>query len=255
MYCYDYNIDYEKELEEIMQVKQNKIGTATVVTEILPKGKVIPNTTINPTSITIHQTGNVGASAVNNHNYMKNCNKNGDRIASWHFTVDDKFIYQAVDTNKMAYHAGCSQGNKTSIGIEICMFNDPAQQLKAYKNAIELVKILMTNHGFNINQVKRHYDWTKKHCPAWLIENKYGYNWAWFKGQISNNSVTSVNNLTGLVKINTASLNVRSGPGTNYKVVTTVKQGEVFTITQTQGNWGKLKSGAGWINLKYTLNV
>ena len=64
-----------------------------------------------------------------------------------------------------------------------------------------------------------------------------------------------MNNLTGLVKINTEVLNVRSGPSTNYKVVTTVKRGEVYTIVQTQGNWGKLKSGAGWLNLKYTLNV
>ena len=63
-----------------------KIGHATVTVDILAKGHVIPDTKIVPTSITIHNTGNIGAPAKNNHNYMKNLNKNGGRSASWHFT-------------------------------------------------------------------------------------------------------------------------------------------------------------------------
>lgn len=68
------------------RLNESTIGSAKVVVDILPKGKVIPNIKINPTSITIHNTGNIGAPAKNNHNYMKNCNNNGSRIASWHFT-------------------------------------------------------------------------------------------------------------------------------------------------------------------------
>lgn len=51
------------------------------------------------------------------------------------------------------------------------------------------------------------------------------------------------------VKIICDELNVRSGPATTYKINRTVKKGEVFTITATTGNWGQLKSGAGWINI------
>lgn len=54
------------------------------------------------------------------------------------------------------------------------------------------------------------------------------------------------------VKITADTLNVRTGPGTNYPVSTTVKKGEVYTIVETNGEWGKLKSGAGWISLAYT---
>jgi N-acetylmuramoyl-L-alanine amidase len=57
------------------------------------------------------------------------------------------------------------------------------------------------------------------------------------------------------VKINTAVLNVREGAGVKYKVKTTVKKNEVYTIVETKGNWGKLKSGAGWISLAYTKKV
>lgn len=53
------------------------------------------------------------------------------------------------------------------------------------------------------------------------------------------------------VKITTSSLNVRDGAGTSYKVNTTVRKGEIYTIVAEKGNWGKLKSGAGWISLKY----
>ena len=53
------------------RLNEYKIGTAIVVVDILPKGKVIPNTKITPTSICFHQTGNVDASAKANHNYMK----------------------------------------------------------------------------------------------------------------------------------------------------------------------------------------
>lgn len=54
---------------------------------------------------------------------------------------------------------------------------------------------------------------------------------------------------TGVYKILVSSLNVRSGPGTEHKKVTQVKKGEAFTITEISGNWGKLKSGKGWINI------
>lgn len=57
------------------------------------------------------------------------------------------------------------------------------------------------------------------------------------------------------VKITADVLNVRAGAGTNYKVATTVKKNGVYTIVEEKNGWGKLKSGAGWISLKYTKKV
>ena len=228
------------------------IGNAKVIVDILPGGKVIPNTKITPTSITIHQTGNVNAPAKNNHNYMKNCNKNGERIASWCFTVDDKEIYQAQPTNYKCYHAGTTVGNNTSISIEICMFNDANRQLQAYKNAIELVKILMTYHNFNTDKVKRHKDWSGKHCPAWLIEGKFGYTWDWFKKQLSTQSTiqpTEDVSVPFLATIIVDELNIRKDANFNSEVVGVVKKGGVYTIVEVKNGLGKLASGAGWISI------
>lgn len=55
------------------------------------------------------------------------------------------------------------------------------------------------------------------------------------------------------VMINTASLNVRKGPGVLYGKVTTVKKGEVYTIVAEKNGWGQLKSKIGWIKLSYTV--
>lgn len=59
------------------------------------------------------------------------------------------------------------------------------------------------------------------------------------------------------VKVTTDVLNVRSGAGTNYKVTTKVKKNEVYTIVEEKGNWGRLKSGAGYISLnpKYVKKI
>ena len=57
------------------------------------------------------------------------------------------------------------------------------------------------------------------------------------------------------VKVTCDVLNIRSGPGTSYDIVGSVNKGDVYTIVETQDNWGKLKSGAGWICLDYTEKV
>ena len=59
-------------------------------------------------------------------------------------------------------------------------------------------------------------------------------------------------NTSFTVKINTAVLNVRREPNVSSAITTTVRSGQVFTIVEERNGWGKLKSGAGWINLKYT---
>lgn len=53
------------------------------------------------------------------------------------------------------------------------------------------------------------------------------------------------------VKILHGALNIRQGPGTNYPIVGVIRDRGVYTIVETNGTWGKLKSGKGWISLGY----
>lgn len=53
------------------------------------------------------------------------------------------------------------------------------------------------------------------------------------------------------VRVTSQALNVRSGPGTKYEINTVIRNKGIYTIVETSGSWGKLKSGAGWISLNY----
>lgn len=57
------------------------------------------------------------------------------------------------------------------------------------------------------------------------------------------------------VKVTCDCLNIRKGPGTTYKTVGQITDKGTYTIVETKGKWGKLKSGAGWIYLSYTKKV
>ena len=58
------------------------------------------------------------------------------------------------------------------------------------------------------------------------------------------------------VRVTTSVLNIRSGPSSvKYKVVGKITDKGIYTIIETKGNWGRLKSKAGWICLSYTKKV
>ena len=54
-------------------------------------------------------------------------------------------------------------------------------------------------------------------------------------------------------------LNIRSGAGASYPVAGTIREPEgkkkQYTIVEEMNGWGRLMSGAGWINLSYTRKV
>lgn len=85
-------------------------------------------------------------------------------------------------------------------------------------------------------------------CPGPYLKSKFPY----IASEVNKRLGAEATPEPFIVQITASSLNVRKGPGTSYAVAQTVRKGQVFTIVQQQGGWGKLKSGAGWISLKYT---
>ena len=85
-------------------------------------------------------------------------------------------------------------------------------------------------------------------CPGPYLKSKFPY----IASEVNKRLGAEAAPEPFIVQITASSLNVRKGPGTSYAVAQTVSKGQSFTIVQQQGGWGKLKSGAGWISLKYT---
>lgn len=224
-----------------------KIGDATVIsTDLLKAGHAIPYVSYKPTSITIHETDCPDVNAKTIYKSLSNANIDTTRAkASFQITVDADNIRQCVNVLRTCWHAGDAIGNKTSIGIEICQYSkNKEKQKKAYQNTVELVKILKSELG--ITKVYRHYDWTKKNCPSYLLNKKYsGLTWDWFKGQLVKKTTTETTTSREAWKNgdynckvrSTANLNARKGRGTNNPIIYTIPKGTKFEIGYVYNNW------------------
>lgn len=122
--------------------------------------------------IVIHETDNYGthANARSHHQYIhENCWK---EQKSWHFTVDDTEIWHHLPNHEVAYHAGDSSwkegGNRNGIGIELCV-NSGGDFDQTMQNAAQLTAYLLRKYDLDINDVKKHQDFSGKICPQTII--------------------------------------------------------------------------------------
>lgn len=129
---------------------------------------------MKPKYITIHNTAN-DASANNEIQYMIN---NTNQV-SYHFAVDDKEVVQGIPTDRNAWHCGDGngQGNRSSIGVEICYSKSGGERYKkAEALAIKFVAQLLKEHGWGIDRVKKHQDWSGKYCPHRILsEDRWNF--------------------------------------------------------------------------------
>lgn len=151
--------------------------------------------------------------------------------------VYEKLIALCVDI--------CRRNGKTKL----LWFNDKNTALNYSPKSNEMV---LTVHRWFAN----------KSCPGdWLysrlgdVANRVtaqlsGSSGGGASSEGNTGSGSAGNYKTGLYKVNVGDLNIRKGPGTNYGVNGVITDKGTYTITEIQnGSWGKLKSGAGWINV------
>ena len=70
-----------------------------------------------------------------------------------------------------------------------------------------------------------------------------------------NTTPSTPTNSSYQIKVTSNALNIRRGPGTNYSIMGCITDYGVYTIVEVSNNWGRLKSGLGWICLDYTKKV
>lgn len=180
------------------------------------------------------------------------------------------------------HNAGVNGGN--GGGTVVFYYSSKAEretQAKSLYNEIVKKTGLVGNRASKVVK-KYYYVLSHTNAPAFLLENGFmdsardvpvilseehadktaqgllaflrnAFNLASKDAQATN--ISSANFEPYLVRITEQELNVRQGAGIEYNVNTVVRKNEVFTIIAECNGWGKLKSGAGWINLKYTEKV
>jgi hypothetical protein len=135
--------------------------------------------------VTIHETGNTsrGSGARNHANYLK-----GDTAAglpvSWHYTTDDTETYQHVPETEDAFHAGDGggNGNRQSIGIEICVNSDGNFQVAIDRTAV-LVADICRRRNIPVENIRQHNHWSGKNCPQNIRAGR-PHNWDVFISKV-----------------------------------------------------------------------
>lgn len=124
--------------------------------------------------ITNHNTANTAPTAGDEQHakYLQNVENADTQYVSVHLFVDEDSITQCIPLDESCYHAGDGNGdgNRKTIGIEICENGDTA---KTELNAQKLnAALLMTYPHLKIF---KHQDWSGKFCPR-VILGRGGWN-------------------------------------------------------------------------------
>lgn len=231
-----------------------------------------PGTKLTPRFITIHNTDNEspGANAAAHAKYQKG-QEARNRQVSWHFTVDDRNVYQSLPTNEVGWHAGTAQGNASSIGIEICMHPE-MDTARAYRRAALLVAVMARRLEIPVpNGVVQHNRWSGKNCPR-VLRNEPD-RWTKFLQSAADltNALQDVptaeigasgghDHLSGgamhadlqpsaltaerSVVMAKAGLRLRAGPGTDFDVITNLAFGTPVSVVSRFGDWSMVDLGA-----------
>lgn len=219
--------------------------------------------------------------------FVKNWNKASYNTACVHAFIDanNGTIYKCLPWNHRGWHAG-GAANNTHIGVEMCepacikytigssfaCSNKAAARAavkKTYDSAVKLFAMLCKQYrldpladGVIISHKEGHARGIASNHgdPEHLWKGLgMGYTMNGFRKAVkaamnTSNETAPVNNsdypaVPFEVEVIIDNLNYRSEPSMNGKVKGKTGKG-IFTITQVSNDWGKLKSGAGWIWLK-----
>lgn len=204
---------------------------------------------------------------------------NGQRVklrwVSSHFVIGlGGEIIQCVPTSEIAYCT--NDANSYSISIECCHPDSTGKFTAATEQALaELCADLCGQFGLTSDDIIRHYDVTGKQCPLYWSPTKYqsadiaNARFGAFKARVKYimdcGETAAADNAAAdvpfKVRVIDTALNIRSAAGVSNKAVGVIRGGGVYTIVAVEqvgaAVWGKLKSGAGWINIgeKYCKKV
>ena len=179
--------------------------------------------------VTIHETDNtsVGANARGHAAWL---NTPGTAV-SWHYTVDDTETVQYLPENEDGFHAGdgAGNGNRNSIGIEICV-NSDGDFTKAVQRAIELAADICNRRNIPITNVVQHQRWSGKHCPRNIREGR-PFSWEVFLQNVAADTGADItwSGWTVLAILNRASTSGSYNPAVS-RIPGTYTQFGVWTI-------------------------
>ena len=218
----------------------------------------------NPKCIVVHNTDNFAAGADARAHARAQHDGNFQNISAHYYVDDGDTAYQAAPHSRGCWHVGINYGgknlfqqygNKNSIGVEMCVQAGYNYE-KAFENTAALVREIMRETGIPLERVYRHYDICSKYCPSQIMNRG---DWDRMKRMIGSGagstgtgtagSGTGKTYAPGIYQVQTAALNIRQAPDADSRIAGTIRDQGSYTVTEIQNtSWGRLLSGAGWVN-------
>lgn len=192
----------------------------------------------------------------------------GNRGASANYCIgNDGDIVCSVEEENRAWTSSNRANDCQAITIEVSnssVGGDYPISEKAWNSLVNLCVDICKRYNFKLvydgtpnGSLTRHNMFANTNCPGKYLQSRFQELADTVNSKLDNSTApaptTPTSNVSEYkVKVTTGALNIRSGVGTGNPVVGCIRDEGVYTIVETQGNWGKLKSGAGWICLDYT---
>lgn len=199
---------------------------------------------------------------------------NSDKDASCNYAIGtDGKIGLCVEEKDRSWCSSSKENDHRAVTIECaCDKTDPYAMTDAvYQSLINLCIDICRRNGKNTllwfgdkdktlsyepkenEMVLTVHRWfAAKACPGDWLYSRLGDLAAKVTAQLGGGGTSespSGGYSTGLYKVNVDDLNIRTGPGTGYTPCGSITDRGTYTIVEIQNtSWGKLKSGAGWIN-------
>lgn len=146
---------------------------------------------IKPQWLVVHDTGDEGATAQNEHDYFSS----GDRGASADVFIDSNNIIQIIDTDEFYSwaigdgHGKYGKTNSNSMSFEMSIGNDGQPTEATIQNTLDVVKYFMNKYNIDIDHVVTHHQCSDKNCPASFSSNSWA-RWYDFKDRLLNGATT-----------------------------------------------------------------
>ena len=185
-----------------------------------------------------------------------------ERKASSNYAVGvDGRIAMYVEEKNRAWTSSNSDNDDEAITIEVAnsaVGGDWPVSDEVLARTIPLCVAICKRNGIDklvytgdkSGNLTRHDMFANTVCPGPYLGSKFPYIAAEVNKRLAAQTPTPF-----LVKVTADALNIRSGPGITNRITGTIKDKGIYTIVDTKDEWGKLKSGAGWINLSYTKKI
>lgn len=192
----------------------------------------------------------------------------GNRGASANYCIgNDGDIVCSVEEENRAWTSSNRANDCQAITIEVSnssVGGDYPISEKAWNSLVNLCVDICKRYNFKLvydgtpnGSLTRHNMFANTNCPGKYLQSRFQELANTVNSKLDGQPTPTTpsaptQNESYLVKVTIDALNIRQGVGTGTPVVGCIRDKGTYTIVETQGHWGKLKSGQGWICLDYT---